>query len=307
MMNRIKYFLIPAFYISTVTGCAQINVISIEKLPLAESGNFFHPSVDEAGKKILLTSENYKGLQIFDIEKKELTKITDTDGAGYSPVYSWNGETVLYAENEYIQNRRYSKLSAYDVKSGRIEMVNPPVRSLSIPMVAGDLLFFKTDDQLKSAHLGPAPEKPFKEVFTYIEEKQLYVYQNGQSQILNPFENESYVWPSVSPDSKRILAYAMGKGAFICDLEGKVLAEFGEVEAPVWAGNEFIVGMITRDDGHAVTGSVIVIANASTGKILKMTPEGMIAMYPSVSAVKGKIYFNSPEGDVFVLQYQANR
>jgi len=124
---------------------------------------------------------------------------------------------------------------------------------------------------------------------------------------VSPFKGESYIWPSVSPDRKRILAYAMGKGAFICTPEGRIIAEFGEIENPVWAGNETIAGMVTSDDGHRITGSVVVLADASTGRKKSITPEGIIAMYPSVSSEAEILVFNSPEGDVYLVHYHVNR
>ncbi|HPT30764.1 MAG TPA: hypothetical protein PLW67_02940, partial [Prolixibacteraceae bacterium] len=60
-MLRKLLFIVPVFIIS-VTGCAQVQVISLEKLSIPAAGGFYHPRLSESGDLLLLTGENYKGL-----------------------------------------------------------------------------------------------------------------------------------------------------------------------------------------------------------------------------------------------------
>ena len=99
----------------------------------------------------------------------------------------------------------------------------------------------------------------------------------------------------------------MGKGAFICDLTGMVLAEFGLVEAPVWAGNDFIVGMVTKDDGHRILESEIVAVEPLSGNRKTISPENVVAMHPTVSAKTQKIAFHTPAGEIYFIHYQLKR
>ncbi len=306
-MRTIRYVLIIYFSLGALTGCAQVEVLSVEKLTLPEAGAYYHPRLDDTGRKILLTAENYKGLLLYDSETSQMKQISEGEGAGYSPVLSGDGKTLLYVENEYIKNLRHSKLMAYRMESGETVQLEKPVRSLSVPMVAGNKVLYKADNQLKSAEAGPGSADPQSAVMAAIEEQKLVVYRNGTGQVLTPYEGDSYIWPSVSPDQTRILAFAMGRGTFICNPEGMILAEFGKIEAPVWAGNRHFAGMMTTDDGHRITSSKLVMVDTETGKKTILTPEGIVALYPSVSAVPEKIVFHSPEGEVYLLQYHVRR
>ena len=99
----------------------------------------------------------------------------------------------------------------------------------------------------------------------------------------------------------------MGKGAFICDLEGKLLAGFGKLDAPVWAGNKILVGMETSDDGHNITGSVIYMVDTGTGERTQISPRGIVAMYPSVSVASEQVAFHTPAGEIYVIRYHVKK
>lgn len=301
------YLFILFIYILISPGCAQVTVMSVEKLPLPEAEKYFHPRIDETGTKILLTEENYKGLVLYDLVAKQLKQITDAEGAGYQPVIMPGGNKIVFVGQEFIQNRKYSSISAYDMATNRIDIVEPAVRTLAGPVVAGNRLLFKADGNLKSAGLSSTGAAVKESVAVGIEDRQLVLYSQGNTRILKPFEDESYIWPSVSPDNKLILAYAMGKGSFICDTAGTLLAQFPEIEAPVWAGNDFIAGMKTEDDGHQITASVVVLVKIDTGKEFTLSPAGMTAMYPSVCISREKIVFHTVDGKIMLAYYHTGR
>ncbi|HPT30969.1 MAG TPA: hypothetical protein PLW67_03975, partial [Prolixibacteraceae bacterium] len=278
--------------------------ISLEKLSIPAAGGFYHPRLNESGDLLLLTGENYKSLSLFNLKSGELKKITDSDGAGYSPQISGNGETVLFAENEFIQNRLHTKLMAWYKPTGLADQVAPPARDLVTLFRNGDEVFYKADGQLKSARIGSdLPAAPGK-VTTGIEERRLMIYINNQGKAIDPMKSESYIWPSVSPDGNKILAYAMGKGAFICNTEGILIKELCNLEAPVWAGEDFVAGMVTKDDGHKVISAEIVLVDLKSGKKQKVSPEGVKAMYPSVAPAAGKLAFHSEKGEIYMVTYR---
>jgi len=299
-----RSLLVSIFFAASLSGCAQVQITSMEKLTIPGSGGYYHPRLDETGTRLLLTAENYKGLSLFNLKTGELKLITDADGAGYSPQLSGNGETVLFTSNEFIQNRLHTRLMAYYVPTGISDQEAPPARELSTLYRSGDQVLFKADGVVKSARIGPdVPVSP-ETIATGIEDQKLMLYINGQAKSLDPMECESYIWPSVSPDGKRILAYAMGKGAFICNPEGNLIKELGNIEAPVWAGEDFIAGMITKDDGHQIISSEIVLVNLKTGKRQTISPAGTLAMYPSAATEAEKIAFQSANGEIFLLSYR---
>jgi Tol biopolymer transport system component len=300
-MKHLALFLI---FLSAVTGCPKIDVDSAEKVFLP-AGKYFHPRFDPAGKKLLLSAENYKGLLLYEPSAGKLVTISEEDGAGYSPVFSSDGKKVYYTENEFIRNLRHIKLNSYTVAEDKRELLQGPVRTLAGPVVSGNGVFYAEADQLKSATIPS--DTVNNAVMVSIEDQKLVLYTSGERKVLQPYPGESYIWPSLSPDGKQILAYAMGKGSFICDLEGNLQAGYGKLDAPVWAGNRVIVGMDTADDGHNITSSVIFMVDTETGARTQISPGGIIAMYPSVSVASEQVAFHTPAGEIYVIRYHVKK
>ncbi|SHE33580.1 hypothetical protein SAMN05444274_10187 [Mariniphaga anaerophila] len=302
-----KYLLFALIILSTIATAQQVEVVKVEKLEIPGNERYYHPSFDYSGERILLTAENYKGLQLLELPTKSLTKISDADGAGYSPLFSKDNKTVLFMEQEFIEKRRFTKLNAWEKATATTRQVEPAVRTLSVPMIAGNKVLFRSDDELKSTLIDDSAPEKSDEIFAGIENRELVLYRGENRLVIKPYDSESYIWPSVSPDRKHILAYAMGKGAFICDLAGMVLVDLGQIESPVWAGNNLIVGMVTKDDGHQIQQSYIVAVHPLSGDRQVLSPEELIAMYPAVSTKTQRIAFNTLDGEVWFIHYKLNQ
>ena len=297
-MKNLLFFLCS---MAAVSGCPRIDVEPAVKLSLPEGEEYFHPRFDASGERLLLSRQNYKGLYLFESATGMLVTISEEEGAGYSPVFSSDGEKIYYTENEYIRNLRHIKLNSWSVADGKSELLQPATRTLSGPVVSGNAVLYTEAYQLKSASAQWVVAE--KAVMVAIDDQKLVLYYGGERNELNPYQGESYIWPSVSPDGKHIAAYAMGKGAFVCDQEGTLLAEPGRLEAPVWAGNKLLAGMETADDGHNVTSSAIFMVNIETGERTRLSPDGIIAMHPSVSVESEQLAFDTPAGEIYVIRY----
>ena len=78
----------------------------------------------------------------------------------------------------------------------------------------------------------------------------LNLYRNGKKVVLKPHGDVNYICASLSPDQTRIL-FRTQKGTAICDLNGNEIANLGrEINAPVWYGNDYVVGMDSEHDGY---------------------------------------------------------
>ena len=163
-----------------------------------------------------------------------------------------------------------------------------------------------SEDGTKIAYLQAEDQsyyQPAKGAF-YVdnEDLKLNLYCNGVKTILTPDgENEKYIWSSLSPDKTKIL-YHSRRGTSICDLQGKHLQYLGHLNAPVWYGNDYVVGMHDESDGHVYLSSTLAIYELATGMETVLTEPQMMAMYPSVSSKHGRIAYNTLDGEVRMLQ-----
>jgi hypothetical protein len=126
---------------------------------------------------------------------------------------------------------------------------------------------------------------------------------NGKISYLNPLNmpEPRYIWVSLSPDSKKILFTAAGKGTYICDLNGKILASLGSVNAPVWFNDNFVVAMEDKDDGHRVVSSKIVMISVEKKTKTDISLPDKIAMYPTASGKANLIAYHTENGEIEVV------
>ena len=130
----------------------------------------------------------------------------------------------------------------------------------------------------------------------------LNLYQNGEHKILKPHGDENYICASLSPDQTRIL-FRTKKGTAICDLNGNELVNLGrEINAPVWYGNDYVVGMDSEHDGYYNTAAAIVIASVETKQMQYLTNPADMGIFPNVDAASGRIVYGTESGDIRMLQ-----
>ncbi len=135
------------------------------------------------------------------------------------------------------------------------------------------------------------------------EDLTLNLYRNGVKTVLTPHGTDvNYIWASLSPDKQYILFNTM-RGTAVCDLRGREIINFGKgLDAPVWYGNDYIVGMNDCSDSHQYTASSIVIVSIDGKMRQTLTDPAEFGMYPAVDAVSGRIAYNTLDGDIRMLQ-----
>ena len=130
----------------------------------------------------------------------------------------------------------------------------------------------------------------------------LNLYRNGKKTVLKPHGEENYICASLSPDQTRIL-FRTKKGTAICDLNGNELVNLGrEINAPVWYGNDYVVGMDSEHDGYYNTSAAIVIASVETKEMQYLTDPADMGIFPNVDAASGRIVYGTEGGDIRMLQ-----
>lgn len=167
------------------------------------------------------------------------------------------------------------------------------------PRLSADASVLTYLDEENAAYVEIAP---ISDTYVTNEDLKLVLYKHGKRIELYPDgKNVNYIWSSVSPDESKIV-YNTRKGTSVCDLSGKHIAYLGHLNAPVWYGNEYVVGMHDMSDGHVYTASSIAIYALASGKETQLTDAKEMAMYPSVSEATGKIAYNTLDGEIHLMQ-----
>ena len=273
-----KTMLFVAACLMSLAASAQVlEVVSMQQLPIAAQADMKVAGVSPAGDYVLLTSGSNKGLQCYDMASQTLTTISEADGAGYNVQVSQDGKEVVYRETSFDRNNlRQNKIIRMNMSNQRQNVVARGQR---------DMKLMATSDNLTTI---------------VIADRKIVLKHNGLSTTLAPNGmNESYLWPSVSPDGKKICYYVAGKGCFVANIDGsnpQFIAR--DCRAAKWYNNNTIVAMADEDDGHFTTASAIV-AYSLNGQKQVLTSNKMIAMYPY--AAENMIVFSTLKGETYML------
>ena len=273
-----KTMLFVAACLMSLAASAQVlEVVSMQQLPIAAQADMKVAGISPAGDYVLLTSGSNKGLQCYDMASQTLTTITEADGAGYNVQVSQDGKEVVYRETSFDRNNlRQNKIIRMNMSNQRQNVVARGQRDMKL-MVTSDNLTTVT-----------------------IADRKIVLKHNGLSTTLAPNGmNESYIWPSVSPDGSKICYYVAGKGCFVANIDGSnPLFIARACRAAKWYNNNTLIAMADEDDGHFTTASAIV-AYTLDGKMQTLTNSNMIAMYPY--AAENAIVFSTIEGKTYML------
>ena len=133
------------------------------------------------------------------------------------------------------------------------------------------------------------------------ENLELNLYRNGEKVVLKPHGDANYIWASLSPDQTMIL-FNTKFGTAVCDLNGNEIINVGNINAPVWYGNDYIVGMNDLHDGYHFTSSNIVIASVDGAERQELTDAMEMGYYPDVDAQSGRIVYHTEMGQIRMMQ-----
>ncbi len=195
----------------------------------------------------------------------------------YHPVLSADGQHLLFSGIDY------TNLRTYDFASGSVQKITAnPNEAL--------VAHFDNADKVALA--------PRTNVRT--QGSTLYICVNGQEKAYTPVEAQAgYLWESLSPDGKKVMFVAAGKGIVITDLNGNILSRPGNFEAPVWFGNDHIIAQNSTDDGHQYSSSQIVLIKADGSETQAITKPESMTFAPAASAEANKVVYSTIDGRMY--------
>lgn len=301
-MRRLFTTLILVLYNSILFS--QVTALKIEKLPLPTNEEWSYTVFSPDGEKIYFTNSSYNGIWEYTPSTNKLRQITNAPGSGYDFTISDDSRILVYRKTTFNEQTRERiqelfqvdllNLSSKKIVTGS-DIYNPTIVRNKIIFSEG----FETKN-LEKVNLNNETK------LIGIENTKIVILHNGVRKVLDPFGNGSYIWPSISPDKTKLVAYEIDRGAFVCDLNGNILARLGRANAPAWTRDgKYIVYMDDKDDGHFILSSEIMAITPDGKEIFQLTSTpNVIELYPSTSPVEDKIVCSSLSGEIFLIHYK---
>ena len=290
---------------SSILATGQIHVTGMQQLPLPAGEGWMCPGWAPDGRAIFLTAAQYRGLYRYDVATGTLAQITDASGAGYGWAVSPDGSQIAYRKtlDGSIPGERTQEIVRQNLVSG-LSSVMARGTSVDLPVFAGNALV--TNDAGRG--YMPLADNDVPAVHASvlgIENTKIVLLLDGVKKLLDPFGNGSYVWPALSPDRTRLVAYDMARGAFVCDVQGNGVVRLGRIDAPAWTrSGAWIIAMHEQNDGHAITGSDLVATSPDGRVSVQLTHAPVVALAPACSPVDNRIVCATTDGNVLILTYE---
>ena len=272
-----KIFLSLALAISMMASAQVFEVGQLTKLNTPTDTDVKVAGVSADGSYVLITNGSNHGLRRYDVATGQTTTITTAPGAGYNVQISKDGQEIVYRETKFDkQGLRKNDVIRLDMATAKTTTVAKAQRDMMAMTTTG------------------------ANVSVSISDRKIVLTKNGKNIILAPNgSNESYIWPSVSPDGTKLCYYVCGNGCWVANLDGSGKQYIGHgVQAAKWYDNNTLVAMDAEDDGHYITASAIV-AYTLDGKKQLLTNSSMVAMYPDVA--ENMIVFSTLDGETYML------
>lgn len=298
-----KVLLVLAAILMNLSVSAKgIKVVSDLPVSVPDGEASYSPLMSPAGDYILLTSGSMEGLKKYDLSTGVLTTVTSDKGAGYNAKISEDGKIIVYRESVFKDRLRYTSVKCINLEDCETETVVRNSRYVAAFEIEKGTALALEKGKIKSKRMNGRKVK--EPVMVSVQNGRLTVTRDEVTRVLSPCGDKHYLWQSLSPDREKILfAVPEKKGAvaYICDLYGGSLVRLGVMSAPVWMGNDWVVGMNDEDNGEFFTASVIVAVRATGEDYTILTDNSKISMYPSASADASKIVYNTADGKIFML------
>lgn len=285
-----------------LVGSAQIiDVKSISKVELPDGVTADRAVLSPAGDFVVAASLYDDGLNRINVSDGSVSRVADS-GSTLDLQISADGSKVAFRKAEYDNShRRFVAVEQLDFNTNKTTTIVAPSRNLQG--------FKVLDNATVSVENGKAKVQArdarnvASQPVASINYGALCITVNGETRNISPqgAEGNSYLWPTVSPDGKKVAYYLATVGAYVCNIDGSNPVFIGELRAPQWFGNEVVLGMVDRDNGTFVTSSKIVATRADATMSQILTDDSVRAMYPSANASGTAISFTTPEGNLYII------
>lgn len=292
---RIKLFT-AALLCVFLSNAQDVKIVRHEQLLKGIESQCYNPVLSPDGQKVLFTQSDYEGLNVYDIADDVVTPLASDRLAGFSPAFSKDGKSVYFLSQTRENMLVYREMKSVNLDGTGMSTVMEKSRGMLHPVAVdgGGVTVSDNGRKLKAKSNGGT--------YAYSAGKEIVVVKNGIEKKIAPVPTKyTYIWESLSPDGTKILFYAGGKGAYICDLDGNLVAELGKYTSPAWCGNDYVVAVNATHDGHQYETSQIVLLKVDGSYKKELTAPVSMSMHPTASASGDRLTYNTIDGRLFLM------
>jgi Tol biopolymer transport system component len=303
------YLILTAQFLAV--GNAQSRWGEVKKLAGGDGEFFMAPVWSPDGKMIAFTTEKYNGILTINLENNRVNRVTDEPAAGFIIKWSQNSENILTRVARFEGMKRYNAVKIFNVITGEEKLLSDYRTMMpGIPdWIKGDEeVFIFNRDKLEIFPTGLTKSNLQQSEKAVYKRNNKIAVENLSTASLNiyePVKDGEVLNLTVSPDGLRVAFEIIGGNMYSMNIDGTNLVDLGTGYRPAWSpDSEYIVYMITEDDGHQYTSSdIFTIKYDGSEKINLTNTTDKLEMNPSWSPDGRYIAFDIlEEGAIYIME-----
>ena len=216
---------------------SAVGVKSGSERTLVDSCGFF-PQLSPDGQWVLYSPTDAASLMLKNLTTGAVTTVASKGYPGFDAMFGPDGKVYYVTQERKGKKLVYRTGRCYDPATGSDQVVLKAQHGRVQVLPAARGVVINGERQVYQSASGVG-------AYAYTRGDQLYlVDETGVTRSLQPVkDSDGYLWASLSPDGTRVLFEAAGRGLFVCDLNGRIVAELGEFMMPGWYNNDYIIAM----------------------------------------------------------------
>ena len=231
-------------------GAGAVGVKSGSAMTLVDSCGFF-PQLSLDGQWLLYSPTDAKSLMLKNLSTGQVTTVANTGYPGFDAIFGADGKVYYITQQRKSNGLVYRTGHCYDPSTGKSQVVLKPqhgrveaLQAATGVVVNGERQYYRSNDGVGA--------------YVYTRGSLLYlVDEYGVTRTMEPVKGSNgYLWAKLSPDGTKVLFEAAAKGLYVCDLDGRLVADLGQYLMPCWYNNDYIVAMSnagnTRTNGSCI-------------------------------------------------------
>ncbi len=231
-------------------GAGAVGVKSGSAMTLVDSCGFF-PQLSLDGQWLLYSPTDAKSLMLKNLSTGQVTTVANTGYPGFDAIFGADGKVYYITQQRKGNGLVYRTGHCYDPSTGKSQVVLKPqhgrveaLQAATGVVVNGERQYYRSNDGVGA--------------YVYTRGSLLYlVDEYGATRTMEPVKGSNgYLWAKLSPDGTKVLFEAAAKGLYVCDLDGRLVADLGQYLMPCWYNNDYIVAMSnagnTRTNGSCI-------------------------------------------------------
>lgn len=276
---------------------------------------YMRPVWSPDGTSFAFTSVSYRGLWVMYFDSGEIDEISDEWAAGFGFSWSNSANAIVTRVARFEAKRRYNAVKVFDLATGTSWLLSDYQTHLpGLPRWSNDDRHVYIFDGRRLATLEsriaaatPLQKNSFNRQAYYLQNGKIAIEQMDKqsSNVYDPLRGQRYINIAISPDESKIAFEVMGGNMYVMNVDGTGLVDLGIGYRPQWSpDSNYLVYMISKDDGHDFTQSdIYIIKTDGTEKTRITDTDDKLEMNPSWAPDGERILFDTyREGVIYVVE-----